>query len=145
VPSANGVLRPSEVFGEQDVCFRCGRWRECEQFHRLVVERRDRLVDWESRHLARQCGRTGKSDRRGGSGRMLRIVKCVREPGAPVTKVTRDDKECIFAHEVRREDATEFFLFLLVDGSNEDRDDGDFFPGREELFRDSRGLGSETQ
>lgn len=110
-----------------------------------MVKRRDRFVDWESRHLARQCDRTGKSDRRGGSGRMLRIVKCVREPGAPVTKVTRDDEECVFAREVRREDATEFFLFLLVDGSNEDRDDGDFFPGREESFRGSRVLGCGTE
>lgn len=76
---------------------------------------------------------------------MLRIVKCVREPGAPVTKVTRDDEECVFAREVRREDATEFFLFLLVDGSNEDRDDGDFFPGREESFRGSRVLGCGTE
>lgn len=143
--SANGVLRPSEVFGEQDMCFRCGRRRECEQFHRLAVERIDRLVDSESRHLARQCGRTGKSDRRVGSGRMSRIVKRVRKPGAPVTKVARDDEECVFAREVWREDATEFFLFLLVDGSNEDRNDRNFFPGREESFRGSRVLGCGTE
>ena len=46
------------------------------------------------------------------------MVECVGEPGAPVTKVARDDEECIFAREIRREDTTECFLFLLVDGSN---------------------------
>ena len=30
VPSANGVFRPSEVFGEQYVCLRCGGRRERE-------------------------------------------------------------------------------------------------------------------
>jgi hypothetical protein len=116
---------------------RCGRRRKCEQFHRLVIERRDRLVDWESRHLARQCGGTGESDRWRGSGRILRIVKRVGEPCAPVTKVTRDDEERVCTREVWREDATERFFFLLVDGPNENRDDGDFFPDREELCRDS--------
>lgn len=83
-----------------------------------MVERRDRFVDRERRQLARQCGRTGEPDGRGGSGRVLRIVKRVGESGAPVTKVTRDDEECVLAREIRREDATERFLFLLVDGSN---------------------------
>src|SRR5579863_3722459 len=116
MPSANGVLRSSEVLGEQGMSLRCGRWREREQFHRLVVKRRDRLVNWEGRDLARQCGGSGKPDRRGGSGRILGIVKCVGEPGAPMTKVTGDDEECVCAREVWREDATERFLFLLVDG-----------------------------
>jgi len=75
-------------------------------------------VDRESGQLARQCGRMGEPDGRGRSGRVLWIVKRVGEPGAPVTKVTRDDEECVFAREIRREDATECFLFLLVDGSN---------------------------
>ena len=118
MPAANGVFRPSEVLGEHDMGLRCGRWWECEQFHRLVVERGDRLVDWESRQLARQWVGTGESDRRGGPGGVLWIVQRVGEPGAPVTKVTRDDEECVWAREVWREDATERFLFLLVNGPN---------------------------
>lgn len=118
MPSANGVFRPSEVLGEQDVCLRCGGWWEGEQFHRLVIERRDGFVDRKGGQLARQCGRTGEPDGRGRSGRVLWIVKRVGEPGAPVTKVTRDDEERVFARNIWREDATEYFLFLLVDGSN---------------------------
>ena len=76
-------------------------------------------MDWEGREFARLCGGTGESDRgRGGLGRILRIVQCVGEAGAPVTEIARNDEECVCAREVRRENASECFLFLLVDGSN---------------------------
>jgi hypothetical protein len=89
-------------------------------------------VDWEGREFARLCGGTGESNRRrGGLGRILRIVQCVGEAGAPVTEIARNDEECVCAREVRSENASECFLFLLVDGSNKDRDDGDFFPKSE--------------
>jgi hypothetical protein len=117
VPPANSVVRPFEVLGEKDMRLVCGRWRKCEQFHCLVVERRDGLVDWKSRQFARQCGGTGESDRRGGSGRILRKVQCVGKARAPMTKVARNDEECVCAREVRRKDAPECFLFLLVNGS----------------------------
>jgi hypothetical protein len=64
---------------------------------------------------------------------MLRIVQCVGEAGAPVTEIARNDEECVCAHEVRRENASECFLFLLVDGSNQDWDDRYFFPNGRDL------------
>ena len=41
VPPAYGIVRPTEVLGEIDVCLLCGRWRKRDKFHCLVVERRD--------------------------------------------------------------------------------------------------------
>lgn len=76
-------------------------------------------MDWEGREFARLCGGTGESDRRrGGLGRILRIVQSVGEAGAPVTEIARNDEECVRAREVGRENASEYFLFLLVDSSN---------------------------
>jgi hypothetical protein len=45
-----------------------------------------------------------------------------------VTEITRDDKERVLAREVRREDAAERLLLFLVDGSDKNWDNGDFFP-----------------
>jgi len=53
VPPANRVLRPGEIVGEEDMCLVCGRRRECDEFHRLVVERRDRLMNGESGKVVR--------------------------------------------------------------------------------------------
>lgn len=76
-------------------------------------------MDWEGREFARLCGGTAESDRRrGGLGRILRIVQCVGEAGAPVAEIARNDEECVCAREVRRENASEHLLFLLVDGSD---------------------------
>ena len=75
-------------------------------------------MNWESREFARLCGGTGELNRRGGSERILRIVQCVGEAGAPVTEIARNDEECVCACEVRCENASVCFLFLLVDGSN---------------------------
>lgn len=75
-------------------------------------------MDRESGHFARQCGGTGESDRRGGSGRILRIVQRVGKAGAPVTEIAGNDEECVRTREVRRKNASVCFLFLLVNGSN---------------------------
>lgn len=76
-------------------------------------------MDREGGEFARLCAGTGESDRRrGGFGRVLRIVQCVGEAGAPVTEIARNDEESVCAREVRRENVSECFLFLLVDGSN---------------------------
>lgn len=45
-----------------------------------------------------------------------------------MTEIARNDEECVCAREVRRENASEHLLFLLVDGSDQDWDDGYFFP-----------------
>ena len=108
VSPAYSVVRPVEILGEIGMCLVRGRWRQREQLHRLVVERRDRLMDREGRDFARLCGGTGKSDgRRGGFWRVLRIVQCVREAGSPVTEIARNDEECVCTREVRRENSSE--------------------------------------
>ena len=137
--AADRVLRPCKVFGEIAMSLRGFRGRESQQFHRLVVQSRNRLMD-------RVVGGRGwaaarETDSTHGTWWCLWIVERIREscsptctilafgdstmmPHLPMTKIARDDAKCVVSRKERCDYFPEPNFSLTIYRADEDRDDG---------------------
>ncbi len=84
MPSADCVLRPSQIFREEMMGEMPSIGRHCEQLHRFVVQRIDRGVYGVLGQIVKCRRRAGEADRRLGARRRLRIIESVLESGSPV-------------------------------------------------------------